>query len=326
MQSRLAIGGLVAVLVLLSGTPLAAQADRRDRRLPMAPNRPTGEAVSPFLEGWYANPDGTYTFSLGYFNFNTEETLEIPLGPNNFIEPAEFDGNQPTSFPGLTGGAQRRSRGYNRHERGVFTVTVPAEYGDGRESIVWTLRVHEETHTLEAHIGANPLQLDYGPRAMGSVPPLLAFEEEGSQGQHPTGITLEETLATSVGRPLTMTVWVRDPSERLREALAELYEEVPLRLTWFTHQGPVGADVVFNRVGEPWRMPDEGGESEDEDRLEPYQDRVAPSGGQSNVTATFSEPGDYVLRVRADNWSAHDSSAGDQCCWTNGYVNVRVAR
>ena len=328
MQTRLALGGLVTVLVILAGTPPTAQVDRRERRLPLAPNRPAGEAVTPFLEGWYANPDGTYTFSFGYFNLNTEETLEIPLGPNNFIEPAEFDGNQPTIFPGPTVGAGRRSPGYSRHERGVFTVTVPAEYADGQKSIVWTLRVHEETHTLAARLGANPLQLDYGPRAMGSVPPFLAFEEEGSQGQHPTGIALDETLTTSVGSPMTIAVWVRDPSERLREALGVLYEQVPLRLTWFTHQGPVGGDVVFNRVGEPWRMPGagEGEESEDEDRLEPYQNRVTPSGGQSTVTATFSEPGDYVLRVRADNWSAHDSSAGDQCCWTNGYVNVSVTR
>ena len=326
MQSRLALGGVIATLLLLVGNPLRAQVDVRERRLPLGPNRPAGEAVAPFLEGWYANPDGTYTVSFGYFNFNTEESIEIPLGPNNNIEPAEFDGMQPTYFPAPTGGTGRGAPGYNRHERGVFTVTVPAEYGDERKSVVWTLRVHSETHTLKASVGRSALQLDYGPRAMGSVPPVIAFEEDGLQGQHPTGITRKETLTTSVGSPLTLTVWVSDPSERLREALGELYEEVPVRLTWFKHQGFVGGDVVFDRVGEPWRMPGEGGESEDEDKLEPYQHRVAPSGGQSTMTATFSEPGEYALRVRADNWSAHDSSAGDQCCWTNGYVNVRVTR
>ena len=326
MQSRLALGGLVAALVLLAGAPLPAQIDRRERRLPLAPNRPAGEAVTPFLEGWYANPDGTYTFSFGYFNINTAETIEIPLGPNNIIEPAEFDGMQPTYFPAPSEGGKRGSPGYKRHEAGVFTVTVPAEYGDGRESVVWTLRVHGETHTLKASIGPKPLQLDYGPRAMGSVPPVLSFEEDGPPGQHPTGITLEETLSTSVGKPLTLTVWVGDPSERLQEALGALYEEVPLRLTWFEHQGPVGAHVVFDRVVSPWRMPGESEESEDGDNLEPYQHRVAPSGGQSTMTATFSEPGEYALRVRADNWSAHDSTSADQCCWTNGYVNVTVTR
>ena len=51
---------------------------------------------------------------------------------------------------------------------------------------------------------------------------------------------------------------------------------------------------------------------------------MSPAGGKSTVTATFDTPGDYVLRVRADNFAALDSGAGDQCCWTNGYVRVRV--
>ena len=38
-------------------------------------------------------------FSFGYSNLNREEIVEIPLGPDNFIEPKEFDGRQPTSFP-----------------------------------------------------------------------------------------------------------------------------------------------------------------------------------------------------------------------------------
>jgi hypothetical protein len=42
------------------------------------------------------------------------------------------------------------------------------------------------------------------------------------------------------------------------------------------------------------------------------------------VNATFSEPGDYILRAQADNWRAFDSGAMDQCCWSNGYVGVHV--
>jgi hypothetical protein len=42
------------------------------------------------------------------------------------------------------------------------------------------------------------------------------------------------------------------------------------------------------------------------------------------VVATFSEPGEYMLRAQVDNFRAPDSSSGDQCCWTNGYVRVTV--
>lgn len=331
MQRRLtAAGSLAVILILIAQVPLAAQVDTRDRRLPLGPNRPAGEAVAPFLEAWYANPDGTYTLSFGYFNFNTEQTLEIPLGPDNRIEPAEFDGMQPTYFPGPTqrereGDMARMAPGYQRHERGVFTVTVPPEYGQGQDSVVWTLRVNEETHKVTARVGPGrePMQLDYGPRALGSVPPLLSFEEDGETGQHPAGITLDETLTASVDQPLSITVWVTDPSERDEEALGPLYEEVPIGITWFKHQGPAGSEVTFQRQTEPWVGPEEDPE-EDVPALHPFQDRVDPEGGPSAVTATFSEPGDYVLRVRADNFEGPDSSASDQCCWTNGYVTVSV--
>ena len=39
---------------------------------------------------------------------------------------------------------------------------------------------------------------------------------------------------------------------------------------------------------------------------------------------TFAQPGTYLLRVRADNFGRVDTSAGNQCCWTNGYIRVSV--
>jgi hypothetical protein len=40
--------------------------------------------------------------------------------------------------------------------------------------------------------------------------------------------------------------------------------------------------------------------------------------------ATFDTPGEYVIRIRIDNFTSGDSSPGNQCCWSNGYVRVRV--
>ena len=31
-----------------------------------------------------------------------------------------------------------------------------------------------------------------------------------------------------------------------------------------------------------------------------------------------------MLRVRVDNFGITDSAPGQQCCWTNGYVKVKV--
>src|SRR5881296_779988 len=46
-----------------------------------------GQDVSPTFQGWKMNPDGTYTFYFGYFNRNSEEEVDIPIGPDN-----KFDG------------------------------------------------------------------------------------------------------------------------------------------------------------------------------------------------------------------------------------------
>ena len=45
--------------------------------------------------------------------------------------------------------------------------------------------------------------------------------------------------------------------------------------------------------------------------------------GKATTTATLSEPGDYVLRVVANDWSG-DGGRGFQCCWTNAEVKVSV--
>ena len=45
--------------------------------------------------------------------------------------------------------------------------------------------------------------------------------------------------------------------------------------------------------------------------------------GKGSTSVTFSEPGEYILRVIANDSSGSDG--GDfVCCWTNGEVRVRV--
>ena len=106
-------------------------------QLPLDPSRESGQSVSPVYEGWFQNSDGTFALSFGYFNRNAEEVLDIPVGPNNFLEPGDTNQGQPTHF--LT----------SRHW-GVFTVTVPADFGDQRVS--WTLISGGETITIPAHL------------------------------------------------------------------------------------------------------------------------------------------------------------------------------
>ena len=288
MKGCLFLANLCLVFpVVLSSASVEAQ---QVQRLPLAPRPPAGEPVAPFFEGWYANSDGTYTFSFGYFNLNMEEILEIPIGPDNFVEPAEFNGRQPTHFPVDP-----------RRDRGVFTVTVPASYRDGQQRVLWTIRANGVTYSVPARVGVEALQLDYGPRGMGSVPPLVRVEPDGKEGQHPTGVNMKQPRMAKVGTPLTLTVFASEVSERFDHDIANR-DSVAVTLTWFKHQGPPGAVAFKDRE----IVLDEGS-------------------GEATTTATFSEAGNYVLRVRVDNWTANDSSSGDQCCWTNGYVPVSVS-
>ena len=55
--------------------------------------------------------------------------------------------------------------------------------------------------------------------------------------------------------------------------------------------------------------------------------RLPTEGDDANMgsfRATFDTPGEYVIRIRIDNFTSGDSSPGNQCCWSNGYVRVRV--
>ena len=47
------------------------------------------------------------------------------------------------------------------------------------------------------------------------------------------------------------------------------------------------------------------------------------NGGTSASTATFSAPGEYILRLQAND-STGEGGGGFQCCWTNTHVRVTV--
>jgi hypothetical protein len=286
---------LVAALVRL---PTLAEQNQR----PLAPLPSSGLRVAPFFDGWYSNPDGTITFSFGYSNLNLKE-VEIALGPDNFIEPKQYDGRQPTTFyPGAVGGADGSGAPNDRRgrERGVFTVTVPAGFQD---SVVWTLNVQGQSYKVPANAKSSAYQLRW-PMAMGSIPPLLRFSSEGPAGRGPTGIDAPP-MRTAVGMPLSLSVWTTDDSVREADPVPIKQRGEPrpaMNVNWFKHSGS-GA-ITFN----------------------PTKQSLQDLNGTAATSATFSRPGEYVIRVRIDNFGRVDTSAGNQCCWTNGYVKVSVTQ
>ena len=327
MQIRMTVGGMVFALLLwgtlagpaaLAGpTALEAQVSGPgpDGRWPLQPRAPGNHILAPFMEGWYANEDGTFSISFGYLNAN-QDTLRIPLGPDNFIEPAQFDGMQPTVFvPG--------------HPRGIFTVTLPAVMKD--TDVWWTLRkANGEVTRVPGRTGPIAYQLDWMPRPHGSLPPRVSFDSQSGVGRGPPGIMAERTQTIAVGSPLTLSVNATDPSERDSEDY-RFTEAVPLRVVWSQLQGP--GRVEFTRH-ESNPLPvveddDAGGAAGRGGRRRrpppPPQNISLEEGyGTGSVIATFSVPGEYLMLAQVDNWAAPDSATREQCCWTNGYVRVTV--
>jgi hypothetical protein len=179
---------------------------------------------------------------------------------------------------------------YPRRHWGVFAVKVPADFGD--KKVVWTVNVRGKTFAISGSL-RDEWQIDAleGEAGSNNTPPSLTFDEGGPQGRGPGGITVERSA--TVGKPITITVVAKDDGAGLTRG------GYAVTLTWFTHQGP--APVAF---GTPIA-------------------KLTPTGGTTSTTATFSKPGDYIVRVRAND-SDVVAAGHSQCCWTNAFVKVRV--
>jgi hypothetical protein len=66
--------------------------------------------VTPFVDCYRMNPDGSLIVVLGYTN-TADKTTTIPYGTRNAGYPAKYQGTQPTQFKAGT-------------QRGVFSVTI----------------------------------------------------------------------------------------------------------------------------------------------------------------------------------------------------------
>jgi hypothetical protein len=300
-------GTFVAAAIVVGTSIVTAQNPR-----PLAPMPPDGQYVAPIFEGWITNPDGSVTMSFGYFNANSRGIVEIPVGPDNFVEPKEFNGRQPTLFTtppapargggdGAARGGGGGGGGRTDRQRGVFTVTVPPGF---KGEVVWTLRYNGHTSSVPASTRTTAYGLRW-PMAMGSVPPLLRFSENGQAGRGPAGIDAP-AMQARVGVPLPLTIWIHDDSERITDPTPVRERgggDTPaMNVNWAKHSGPVGAQITFD----------------------PSRNPIKELKGTASTTATFERPGEYVIRVTADNFGRLDTSSGNQCCWTNGYVKVTV--
>jgi hypothetical protein len=274
----------------------------------------SGQSVAPAYEGWWENPDGTFTLTFGYMNRNWEEELDIPVGPDNLFSPGPADRGQPTHF-------------LPRRNRFMFQVTVPADFGD--EELLWTIRSRGQEL-----VAIGSLRPDY------FMDNVLMMSETGALGagssnpelraQEPPTVRLEtpREIAAQVGQPVRLIAHVEDDGlptpdtgklPVTEEGLLDYARAArpPVRITvdktnglyftWFVFrapevgrgQGPVQDAVTFD--------PPQVHYWED---TRPFSNSPyapgwfppePPADGRWITEVTFDRPGTYILHGRADD-------------------------
>jgi len=274
--------GAIAGGVLLSGQSMPE------------PRKQFGASVTGAFEGWFYNPDGSRSFLVGYYNRNSQQELDVPIGPNNRIEPGGPDMGQPTHFlPG--------------RQWGMFVVNAPKEFTP-QDKFTWTLVANGQSMTIPLRLNVDYVMSPFTEIAVGNTPPVLRFDPNGKGIQGPlANLASAPALTASVSAPLALNAWAADDMKYTNGTSAPLSgNRQPVTMRWSKYRGP-GA-VTFDKA---------------RPELEKLPAGSSPFSWKSTATAKFSQPGDYVLHVTVNDYSG-DGGGGFGCCWTTGLVKVSV--
>jgi hypothetical protein len=257
-----------SVVALVLSTPSAAQI-----------RYAAGQNVVPVFEGWERNADGSFNMVFGYMNRNYEEEVDVPVGPDNSLEPGAVDQKQPAHF-------------YPRRQQYVFKVRVPKDWG--KKDLIWTLTSHGRTEKAYGslwpvwEIDSGTYQQNRGgPGELGEPDEAPSIRLEGGA---------QRTIA--VGTSLMLEAYVVDdgrPSARpsqsgsnarvegpLSQAVVRLDRGVRLGVIWVVYRGDAKA-VTFDPR------------------------KVTVADGKAATTVRFTAPGTYMLRGYADDGILLDS-------------------
>jgi hypothetical protein len=283
---------LCVTLSLAVGVLASAQ------QLPYEPARQSGTGITGAFEGWYDNPDGSHVFLVGYLNRNRSQAIDVPIGPNNRIDPGGPDLGQPSHFlPG--------------RQTGMFTVTVPKEFTP-QQKLTWTIVVNGQTNTIPLRLNPDYMISPFKDAAVGNTPPgLRILTEQAAETQGPVAAVGQALPSKgSVASPLELRVWVRDDAKYTSGSGAPIGVDRPVvTLVWSKFRGP--GPVTFEPAS-PTMEVRRGGQINQ------------PFSGVAAASARFSQPGEYVLHVIANDYSG-SGGGGEVCCWTTGLVKVSVS-
>jgi hypothetical protein len=146
--------------------------------------------------------------------------------------------------------------------------------------------------------------------AIKNTPPSIRLAENGAATKGPLALLSSAPDRTvAKGAPLALPLWADDDGRFANATMAPPRNlPTPVELEWSKYRGP--GTVTF-------------------DKVPPVMEVLAggpintPFRGKASTTARFSEPGDYVLHVTANDFSGEGGN-GELCCWSTALVKVRV--
>jgi hypothetical protein len=279
----------------------------------------SGQPLSPAYEGWMPNADGSFTMYFGYMNTNWQQEFDIPLGPDNAIEPGGPDQGQPTHF-------------YPRRSPFLFTVRVPKDFGT--KELIWTLKANGKSEKAFASLKSD-YEID---------PQVISTEVGGDFGSLrddlryniPPDLRVEADKRGSlkIGEPLNLSAFAGDPDNLparrdgrpqpgMKPGAAKaaappapargaapnspnvIYRTptslVPqmgpgLHVSWIVYRGKASAVSFSPDQMKAWTDTRAYANSA---WSPPYNIPVPPDDGKWTTKVTFAEPGTYVLRAVA---------------------------
>ena len=289
-----------------------------------------GQSVSPAYDGWMPNQDGSFTLYFGYMNSNWQEQFDVPIGPDNNIEPGGPDQGQPTHF-------------YPRRSPFLFTLRVPKEFGN--TELIWTLTTNGRTqktwaslktdYQIDAQVISTEIGGDFGSlrdELRTNIPPELEIKGESRatvkvgipftlvalagdpdnlpgrrdgkpQPRHP-GMPAREEDRKPVPPPRPATAApppANSATTVYRPPTSVIMTSGPgLRLSWTVYRGKASA-VKFSP--DQMKTYTDSRAYANSPWSPPYTIPEPPAEGKWEAQATFEEPGTYVLRAVASDGS-----------------------
>jgi hypothetical protein len=204
-----------------------------------------GQDISPTFDGWRQNSDGTYTFYFGYYNRNSEQEFDIPVGPDNNFD-VGGDRGQPTHF-------------YPARKWWVFRTVVPADWPKDRR-LVWTLTALGKTSQAKGWLQPEwEVDTDLIAKNAARDPSLMTSgtnEVDLDHQNDPPTITGVAAHTISVADTLTLRATATDDGRPKPVADSGGRLQQGVRMRWILYRGAGGVrfdpDIMSQRVyGKP---------------------------------------------------------------------------